>query len=718
MGTEGGTLGAAEPRARLEGTGPVHVDLASDIPRVLHDTPAAVLLVDLDDGTVIQANRRARELAPGVALPATVDAWGRAAGLSDPAGRLLSDASSPLSRVAAGEPITGEPVTAVSRTTGDGRRRALWVTGFPLAEVPDLHDRALLVLLELSDPGSAGAEQDPLLALRERAVVATDISFTISDPALPDHPLVWVNPAFTRTTGYTFEEVVGRNCRFLQGAATDPAAVEEIRRAIREQRAGTVTLLNHRKDGSTFWNQLSLSPLLDGVGRLVNYVGVQTDVTERVLLEEQRERALRAEQEARAEAERTQRRLILLAEATTKLSATLDVPTALRHLARFAVPGLAAWSAVDVLDEIGGVERVAIEHVEPSHAGAVRAATALAPDHRHPGGPLDIVLTGGQAQLVQRVDAAVVGGAEAAAFAALDTRSLVVVPLRARRHQLGALTLARTSDQPPFDESDLVLASDLARRAALAVDNARLYTRERQVAEALQRSLLPRLPDVPGLELAARYLPSSRVAEIGGDWYDVLMLPDGAVGLAIGDVMGHDLIAAAAMGQLRSVLRSYAWEGDPAAAVLDRMDRLVQGLHMAQLATAVYARLERDDTGLAILRYANAGHLSPLLQEPDGTVRYLEGGHSVLLGAPMTEERAEAAEALPPGTTVLLYTDGLVERRAAPIDEGLDWLADLVRAHEPTAGPRALNDALLASLADQSLADDVALLAFRVAGPA
>lgn len=294
---------------------------------------------------------------------------------------------------------------------------------------------------------------------------------------------------------------------------------------------------------------------------MTNYVGVQADVTTRVTLEREREAALRAEREARSQSQRTQRRLILLAEATTKLSATLDVETALRHLARFAVPGLAAWSAVDALDQTGAVERIAIEHVEPSEAGQIRAAVALDPGRREPGTPLDLVLSGGGAQLVERIDDATVGAAAATALRALGTGSLVVVPLRARRHMLGALTLARLEEQTSFDESDLVLASDLARRAALAVDNARLYTRERQVAEALQRSLLPTLPDVPGLELAARYLPSSNVAEIGGDWYDVLRLPDGAVGLAVGDVMGHDLTAAAAMGQLRSVLRSYAWEG-------------------------------------------------------------------------------------------------------------------------------------------------------------
>jgi len=709
VGIEGGTARAAEHGVAVDSTddrtaGPA----APALPHVRHHEPAAVLLVDVASETVVHASTGARRMAPDVMLPVPVDDWGRAARLRDADGRDLALGATPLSGVASGRCMACDPVTVAPSGP------ALWVTGSPLSDVPALRGHALLVLLEVTPVGQDQAGGHSLQALRNRAVVATDISFTISDPSLPDHPLVWVNPAFTQTTGYPYEDVVGRNCRFLQGDGTDRAAVEEIRTAIRERRAGTVTLLNYRKDGLAFWNKLSLSPVFDPDGRLANYVGVQADVTAKVLLEREREEAYRAEREARAESERTQRRLILLAEATTKLSATLDVETALRHLARFAVPGLAAWSAVDVLDQTGAAERVAIEHLHPSSAGDVRAAMALAPGNRLPGSPLDLVLGGGDAQLVQQVDAGTMGAEAAAALAALRTRSLVVVPLRARRHMLGALTLARLHDQPAFDESDLVLASDLARRAALAVDNARLYTRERQVAEALQRSLLPTLPDVPGLELAARYLPSSHVAEIGGDWYDVLRLPDGAVGLAVGDVMGHDLTAAAAMGQLRSVLRSYAWEGDPAATVLDRLDRLVQGLQMAQLATAVYARLERDGDGAAVLRYANAGHLPPLLQQPDGTVRYLDGGHSVLLGVPMTGPRAEAAEPLEPGSTVLLYTDGLIERRTVSIDDGLDWLAAVVAGHDPAAGPRALNDLLLRAIADETLADDIALLAFRV----
>ena len=217
----------------------------------------------------------------------------------------------------------------------------------------------------------------------------------------------------------------------------------------------------------------------------------------------------------------------------------------------------------------------------------------------------------------------------------LRLHSLMVVPLRARGRVLGALTLL--SQHPygrRFSQRDLHLATDIAGRAALAVDNARLYETEHAAAATLQHSLLPAVPSVPGLQIAARYLVGMDGNQVGGDWYDVLNLPDGAVGVAVGDVVGHDLRAAAAMGQLRGVLRSYAWDGGPPGSVLDRCDQLVQGLDMAAMATAVYARLEPPDaTGERVLRYANAGHPTPLLLGPDGKLWRLDGNHSPMIGA-------------------------------------------------------------------------------------
>ncbi len=709
--------------------------LAGFLPRVVQQAPAGVLLVDLRAGDVTYANARACDMAGDVELPVGIDAWARAAELRTPGGEPLDDRDSPLARVARGLSVSGEPVT-VSASWG-GEQREVRVTGFALGPVPALRQHALVVLLETA-PATVGAQDgdDALRALRDRAVVATDISFTISDPHQPDNPLVWVNPAFSRMTGYELAETAGRNCRFLQGSGTDPLAVAELRRAQAERRATTVTLLNYHKNGTAFWNEVSLSPVLDGAGGLTHFVGVQADVTARVQTEHEREAAHRAEREARAEAERArveaeqaraaaeaaQRQLALLAEATTLLSATLAAGAEVERLTELAVPVLADWCAVDLVDPSGMPYRVAVsgEGLRTEATAAAGADPVARPPTSQVPTAVNKVLRDGRALLLADLGddrSAVLTDADEHGDPRLRrSRSAMVLPLQARSQMLGAVTIVTTqASGRRLGAQALDLATDLVRRAALAVDNARLYMREHTVAEALQRSLLPALPQVEGLDVAARYLAASVGAEVGGDWYDLLVLPDGAVGVAIGDVMGHDLAAAAAMGQLRSVLRSYAWEGDPAALVLDRLDRLVQGLGMAQLATAIYARLEpATDEGRRLLHYANAGHLPPLLQRSDGTATYLSGGQSVLLGAPAQGERAQAVEPLTSGATLLLYTDGLVERRGADLDRGLGLLRSTVEAAGPAGGPEALCDRVLADLVGDRLADDVALLAIRI----
>ena len=551
--------------------------------RVLHDVPAAVLLVDVHTRAVLHANPAARELTEDLSLPAPARQWVAAAGLVAPGGVAFARGESPLERAAAGLPVFGEPVAVPAGAA----RRPLWVTGFPLPREDAL---ALVVLFDVETAV-------PEAQVRDRAVIAAGLSFTISDPAQADNPLVYVNPAFERTTGYSAEEALGRNCRFLQGPGTSAEAVDRLRQALHREEHAVVTLLNHRKDGTAFWNEVSLSPVYDGRGALTHFVGIQADVTARVLVEQERARHLQAEQQARAAAEKAQQRLALLAEATSVLAATLDVDESLSRLADLVVPQMADWCMVEIVEREGQVRRVAGAHVDPARGALLRRAEQLQPDARTDASPFarvvrtgtPLLLHSGPDEVLAQLDA---GSELADVYRELGFASAVVVPLRARRQVLGALTLVRTSPAHPYDAEDEATAADLARRAALAVDNARLYQREHEVAEALQRSLLPQLPVVPGLDRAARYRPGSRAAQVGGDWYDLFALPDGAVGLAVGDVMGHDLAAAAAMGQLRSVLRSYAWQGSGPAVVLDRLDQLVQGLDMAQLATAIYARLD------------------------------------------------------------------------------------------------------------------------------
>ncbi|TCK26091.1 PAS domain S-box-containing protein [Pseudonocardia endophytica] len=716
----------------------------SAMPHVLHSASVAVLMLDVRERQVVYANATGIELTGGtVRLPVSIRDWADAAGLTDLDGEPFADESSPLARIAAGETVTGEPVALhsgaplVAGIGDDGTTTLAWVTGFALADAggpdqkgPDLNgsgpdtgggvgaSRALAVLLPLADSAAGG--EDRLTAVRDRAVLATEMSFTISDAQSDDDPLAWVNPSFERLTGYSLEEVVGTNCRFLQGPNTDRASVRRIREALDDRRPITEVLLNYRRDGTAFWNQITISPVLDGDGELVNFVGVQSDVTERVIVEQERRAAL-------ADAEAARAQLRLLAEATTQMTAALDTADACTRLARIVVPELADLATVDLIDAPGGHsrQRMAVAAREsddeellrrfgPLHGGRGDASAASAAGAGRPHLVSDLPESGAD-QYPDDPDAAEV-------YERLRLRSAMVVPLRARGRVLGTLTLyTQFPYGSRYGQRDLHLAADLAGRAGLAVDNARLYEVERAAAATLQHSLLPAVPDVPGLQIAARYLVGKDGNQVGGDWYDVLPLPGGYVGAAVGDVVGHDLSAAAAMGQLRGVLRSYAWGGDPPGSVLDRCDQLVQGLDIAAMATAVYAVLGPVAAdGSRELSYANAGHPAPLLREPDGTIGRLDAHHSPMLGAvpefgvASGARRDEVAVTCAPGSLLVFYTDGLTDIAGEDADERAELIERTVAAMDADASPEDVVERTLEVCLPEQLGDDVALLAIRL----
>ncbi len=303
----------------------------------------------------------------------------------------------------------------------------------------------------------------------------------------------------------------------------------------------------------------------------------------------------------------------------------------------------------------------------------------------------------------------------------IGVHSGLSLPLQDGGRVLGALNLYGDAVRA-FGEDSLPAADTFARQAVvvlralqqLHVERA-LHAKERAVAATLQRSLLPTVTDLPGISAAARYLVSGSAAQVGGDWYDLFALPDGATAVAIGDVMGHDVAAAAAMGQLRSVLRSYAYEGSSPSIVLDRMDRLVQGFGMAEVATAIYGRLILDH-GTAMFLYSNAGHLPPLLRHPGGRIERLDRGTHPLIGAPSPGQtsRGEAAAVLPAGSLLLLYTDGLVETRTRSFDDGIDLLSTALNALKEDLTPAQACEALLAAMVSDDPEDDVAVLAIRI----
>jgi PAS domain S-box-containing protein len=539
--------------------------------------------------------------------------------------------------------------------------------------------------------------------LHARAAAASELSFTISDPRLPDNPLVWVNPAFERVTGYAASDVLGTNCRFLQGVGTDPEAIARISAAIRAGRTVAETLVNYRSDGTPFWNQVVISPILDAAGEVTHYVGIQADVTERVEAQLARDEALNA---ARAD----HARLAVLARVSEGLASNREYTAAVASLAETVVTETADWGAVAMVNERGRVERLHVAATDPSlrdaadqleglpttwvtRAPAVRDALRPEADPMAQPYPIDREALADRTTRVQL-----------ALLERLGLGSAMVVPLRARERTIGVIILVRRG--APFTPEHVATAGHVAHLAGLSLENVRLFERERTVALTLQRRLLPEVPHVDGLDVAATYLPAQHPAEVGGDWFDVLALPDGATGLAVGDVVGHDMGAAASMGQLRSVLRSYAWSGEPAGRVVERLDELVRGLGMADVATCVYLRLADGR-----LEYSRAGHPSPALLLPSGEVRTLDGGLRTPVGVRnLTSGPAQAEADLPIGATLVAFSDGLVERRDRGLRAGLLALHVALAGAPAGAGAAEIRDHLIDALLGPDHDDDVCLL--------
>jgi anti-sigma regulatory factor (Ser/Thr protein kinase)/putative methionine-R-sulfoxide reductase with GAF domain len=288
-------------------------------------------------------------------------------------------------------------------------------------------------------------------------------------------------------------------------------------------------------------------------------------------------------------------------------------------------------------------------------------------------------------------------------------RSLLGAPLIVEGRVIGVMHVG-TLQPRQFDDDDAALLQLAAGRAAPAIERARLFEaldQEHRNAVALQRSLLPEgLPEVAGLDVAARYLPS--FDEVGGDWYDVIELPEGLVGLAIGDVAGHGVRAAALMGQLRTGLRAYALEGQPPGETLKRLDRLLQSIRGRGMATAAYALFSLE-TGS--LRIASAGHPPPVLVSAAGEASLIEIAAAPPLGTLPYPTHQEVEISLGPGETILMYTDGLIERRGESLIAGLERLratAGVVASAEELC--QRVIDALVPALGSP---DDVAVVALR-----
>lgn len=569
----------------------------------------------------------------------------------------------------------------------------------------------------MADQGHTGDVPDePLL---RAAFACAGMGIYLTDLA---GRITWINPKAAELLGRSADELGGADAhealhRRLDGTLPPRSGCELVSvcrhgRPMRSEFAMFAT-----KGGPLLPVAWVASPIrLDG--EPVGTVVIFTDIAERLdAAGRQADQLLRAQ--------KLTEQFRLLTEISTVLTQTLDVRESMNRLGRLLVPRVADWAAVDMFLGPRELRRLAMavadtSQMDPSWFGPLPPL---------PKGPsrsaLVRVLRGEPALLLGPEQIAAppdgpLAAAHDALFKVLGGSSAIVAPLRTARRVLGALTVARTGPSRSYTEGDVELVADIARTAALAADNAFLFGQQRDIVDTMQRHLLTALPQVDHLQLAARYLAAPAGSQVGGDWYDAFLLPDGVTALAIGDVAGHDLEAAGQMAQLRNMLRALACDHEePPSLVLDRLNRVMAVASDASTASVILARIEPprpEGPGgpyARQLRWTSAGHLPPLLITAEGQSRYLEEGQSLLLGVHLDDVfRHDATVPLPPGSTLLLYTDGLVEVPGVNLDTGLARL----RRHAATLARRPLQDFCeqVLTLAPSPRTDDIAILALRL----
>jgi PAS domain S-box-containing protein len=572
------------------------------------------------------------------------------------------------------------------------------------------------------DPGDS--RRVPFLPGMRRArpgAPIMDSAFTQSPFALAIHDrdllCLRVNDRMCQMIGLAENELRGRRLTdVLHGPQYD--AMERYMRQVLDTGEPTHRETLRRVPGETrerAWS-VYVSPLKDQVGRTqAVWIGV-LNITEQY---------------------RARQRLTLLNEAGTQIGTTLDITRTAQELADMVVPRFADLAIVDLLDAV-------LSGHEPS-AGPLTGTVALrrvahqsifegVPEAVIKPGDMDIhsesfpsaqCLATGKAILTDTGAPAFTASASnnparAATIRKFGIHSVLSVPIRARGVTLGVAVFLRGQRPEPFEQDDVLLAEELTARAALSLDNARRYTRERTTALALQRSLLPqRLPRQSAVEVASRYLPASAHAGVGGDWFDVIRLSGARVALVVGDVVGHGIYASATMGRLRTAVRTLADVELPPGELLARLDDLVSRISAEADAgngddaesdvgaTCVYAVYDPVSRRCCLAR---AGHPTPALVTPDGAVSFIDLPADPPLGLGGLAFETTEIE-LPAGSILALYTDGLVESRGRDIDLGFERLRTALTHRAPSL--EATCDNVIKTMLPDCPADDVALLIAR-----
>ncbi|MFJ4580214.1 SpoIIE family protein phosphatase [Streptomyces echinatus] len=597
-----------------------------------------------------------------------------------------------------------------------------WAGGFPvrhkdgttrLVEFRNmrlLDDRGDVYALGLAADQSTVRRLEQDVALSERMVQQSPIGYAVLDT---DVRFVSVNPALERINGVPAADHVGRSLPevlpLLNAQALEAAARRVLETGVPLIGGTLVGRTPADPDRDHTWSH-SMYRLEDVLGNVLGVAVSLVDITE--------------QHRASVEAEAARRRLAVIADASARIGTTLELERTASELAEVAVPELADVAAVDLLD---AVVEGRPSTLGPSESAVIRAL-ALRPEEGSdavqaadtPGqiaryAPDRLVtecVRTGEAVLVPQVKdedlPRIARSAEAAVLLGrAGLHSYLAVPLIARGQVLGALDLKRTRNPAPFDEDDVLLARELAARAAVQIDNARWYQNARNTALTLQRSLLPSHPPVTtGLEVASRYQPAGATSEVGGDWFDVIPLEGDKTALVVGDVMGSGVSAAATMGRLRTATTTLAALDLDPARLLEHLDKTTSALDHS-IATCVYAV---HDPHLRQCRIANAGHLPPARVRPGRPPELLDLPTGVPLGVGGVGFLTVTVD-FEPGDELVFYTDGLVETRRHSLDERLAFLLSLL--DDPARPLEDACDHLLRTLHHPDNHDDVALLIAR-----
>ncbi|MER7775084.1 SpoIIE family protein phosphatase [Streptomyces sp. NPDC096191] len=578
-----------------------------------------------------------------------------------------------------------------------------------------LDDRGDVYALGLAADQSTVRRLERDLALSSRVITQSPVGLAVLDT---DLRYVSVNPALERINGIPAEDHIGRRTHELL-PQVDAAQIEAAAREVLETGQPVIDKPTTGRtpadpDEDHAWS-VSLYRLDDALGTVLGVAVSVVDVTEQYRVS--------------AEAEAARRRLAAVADASARIGTTLQLDRTAHELADVAVPGLADVAAVDLLQAVVEGRRSNLGPAEPAVMRALAVHADDAPDALtaadRPGqvaryGPDRLVtecVRSGRPVWVARVTGKdlerIARSPEAVELLRrAGVHSYLAVPLIARGEVLGALDLKRTANPLPFGKDDLLLAKELATRAALQIDNARWYQNARTTALTLQRSLLPSHPPVTsGLEVASRYQPAGATSEVGGDWFDVIELEGCKTALVVGDVMGSGIAAAASMGRLRTATNTLAALDLDPALLMEHLDRTTAGLDQA-IATCVYAVHDPHERRCLI---ANAGHLPPVRLRAGHPPELLDLPTGVPLGVGGVPFSTTAV-ALEPGDRLVLYTDGLVETRRHPLDERLNALLALLDG--PDRPLEEVCDQLLRTLHEPENSDDVALLIARATPPA